>query len=66
MDREQDFRTTEDYPQGFVREQLECGHIYRDNIAIIGAEHHRDNAKRRRCEECARAPRPASGTKEPA
>ena len=62
LDRRQDFHCTEDYPDGFIEERLECGHVYLDNIARH-TETHRSNVERRRCEKCARAARSETGAK---
>ena len=53
-DREQIFQTSEEYPQGYIKETLACGHHYKENIAVTAGSH-KVNAKMRRCKECAQA-----------
>lgn len=54
IERRQDFRSTGDYPEGWIEETLDCGHVFRNNIAIRG-ETLRTSAAKRRCKDCARA-----------
>ena len=54
IERRQDFRSTEEFPQGWIEETLDCGHVFLNNIAIIG-ETLRTSSARRRCKDCARA-----------
>lgn len=49
----QNFQSTQDRPHGWIEERLECGHIYYDDIAATGAEHHQTAPMRRRCADCA-------------
>ena len=60
MSRVQDFRSTEEYPDGFLREVLECGHVHfeaveKDPPATDNGRpfpHGNPTAKKRRCREC--------------
>ena len=52
-ERRQDFRSTDDYPDGYIAETLECGHEYINDIANIYSQQHRPQAHRRRCKQCA-------------
>lgn len=62
VERRQDFRSTEDFPDGWIDETLECGHIHREGIfpdldiyeddGRRRVVRHRHQAERRRCEEC--------------
>ncbi len=52
VDRLMSFESTHDYPDGLINETLECGHVYRNNIAET-SESHTTQATKRRCHECA-------------
>lgn len=54
VERWQSFETNDDYPDGWINEKLECGHLYKNDIAQSSPEH-RTEARRRRCRECALA-----------
>lgn len=69
IDRQQDFRSSEDYPDGFIRETLDCGHehieairpddpaVEEDNSGKPRWFPHSHNAARRRCKQCVKEKR---------
>ena len=78
VNRHQDFRSTEDFPHGWIVESLECGHEHHEAIlpdmpAVMddGGDRlrpfpHSHNAERRRCDDCARAQKKAKRAHPPA
>lgn len=47
VDREQVFRSTPDFPDGYINETLSCGHQHKDAVdSAFGSKTHR------RCKEC--------------
>lgn len=54
VDRAQNFKSTQEMPDGWIEELLECGHIYKDSISSW-SNLHKTNTTSRRCSECARA-----------
>lgn len=62
ISREQSFQSTVDFPEGWINETLECGHIRQERIEkyeYVSRETprptHAHNAKARHCQDCARA-----------
>ena len=52
VDRRQDFRSSPEYPDGYIEETLECGHMHRDPVDGPWPS----GRHMRRCGECAKTP----------